>query len=117
MFGHIAGKKSTVILKNPNFSVIAALILCLVFIYSFWPWREWIFIDSAWYWFAWLSSLDNLAIFELKYHFTGSLFIIPIIYATIVFKWRGALVVSFLSLAYAVLAVGLWSTLDSIVTN
>jgi signal transduction histidine kinase len=88
-----------------------------MFIYQAWPWREWEFTNGYWKWFPWLSHLDNLAIFELKTNFTGSLFFLPIIYAAIAFNWQVTLFVSLLSLVYSLLAVGLWGDLNSILTN
>lgn len=75
------------------------------------------FTHSFWKWFSWLSYLDNLAIFELKTNFTGSLFIFPIIYTAIAFNWQGTVIVSLVSLLYSLLEVGLWGDITSILNN
>jgi two-component system sensor histidine kinase DegS len=63
-----------------------------------WPWREWQFQSGLWRWMPWLSSFFTVAVFESHNHIIGSLFLVPIIYATIVFRWQGAMVVFLFSL-------------------
>jgi signal transduction histidine kinase len=104
-------------LKSPHFWVIVAIILFLIFIYQFWPWREWRFAYS-WHWLRWLSFLRNLVVFEFSCRFVGSLFLIPIIYATLAFHWRGTLIATLLSLiGFFPVVAGLWHNLDSWLTN
>jgi two-component system, NarL family, sensor histidine kinase DegS len=95
------------ILKNAHLWIIAVVTLFLTLFYPLWPWREWQFTQGVWGWFPWLSSLYSLALFERSHYLVGSLFLFPIIYATIVFKWRGALIIFLFSL------IGLWQTIPS----
>ena len=103
--------------KSPHFWANIAITLVLIFIYRAWPWRSWDFDESLWRWFGWLSPLYTLAIVEFMLHVIGILFLVPIIYAAIIFSWRGALVAYLLSL-FGVLPITLnvWS-LSSFITN
>lgn len=105
------------LLRNIHFWILICLILLLVYIYQYWPWRIWEFEYGISHWFKWLSSLDYLALFELRYHFIGSLFLIPIIYSAIIFNWKGALITSAFSVVYSMLAIGLWVPVDYIIVN
>ncbi|MBN1191903.1 MAG: sensor histidine kinase [Dehalococcoidales bacterium] len=84
--------------KNHHFWIILAITVLLIFFYSIWPWREWEFTHGFWKWFPWLSSFYYLAVFESFNNIIGSLFMIPTIYATIIFRWKGALVLFLLAL-------------------
>jgi two-component system, NarL family, sensor histidine kinase DegS len=97
--------KNRPVYQSLHFWIIVAITIFLIFIYPLWPWREWQFTDGIWQWLSWLSSLRYLALFESSHHLIGSLFLLPIIYATIVFKWYFALVVFLVSF------VGLWNIL------
>lgn len=102
------------IVKSPHFWAITVITLALIFTYQAWPWRPW----NIGPWFPWLSSLSNLALVELRNHIVGILFLVPIIYAAVVFSWRGALAVSLPSLGGGVLPiiVDIWSIV-SIMAN
>ena len=93
--------------------IILAVILFLTFLYSKWPWREYTPYGLWEY-----PGLFRLASLEFKYHFVGSLFTIPILYATVVFRWRGALVAFLMSLAGLLpLLLSIWSNLESLIIN
>jgi len=72
--------------------------LFLTFFYPLWPWREWEFTQGIWKWTPWLTVFYNVAAFESFHHLIGSLFLFPIIYATVIFRWQGALVVFLFSI-------------------
>jgi two-component system sensor histidine kinase DegS len=100
------------IVKNPHFWAILFITVALLFIYHAWPWRPWNVGP-----FPWLTSLDKLALVELMNHIVGVLFLIPIIYAAIVFSWQGALITFLLSLVGVLpIAIGIWSV-SSMITN
>lgn len=104
-------------LKSPHFWVIFVITLFLIFIYQAWPWRTWKFEEGLWPWFSWLHVLYNLAIAELINHIVGILFLVPIIYAAIVFSWQGALVTFLLALIGVLpIMLDIWST-SSLITN
>lgn len=105
------------ILNNPHLWAIIVITLFLVFIYQAWPWRIWMFEEGIWRWFSWLSPLHNVAIVELINHIVGILFLVPIIYAAVVFSWQGALA-TFLLALFGVLPImlAIWST-SSLTTN
>lgn len=101
------------IVKNPHFWAILLITVALLFIYRAWPWRPW----SVWPWFSWLTSLYNLALVELMNRIVGILFLIPIIYAAVVFSWQGALVTFLLSLVGVLpIIIDIWSV-SSLITN
>jgi two-component system sensor histidine kinase DegS len=105
------------IFKSPHFWAIIVVTLFLVFIYQAWPWRTWKFEDGFWRWFSWLSPLYDLAIVELINRIVGILFLVPIIYAAIVFSWQGALVTFLLALISVLpIIVNIWS-ISSLITN
>jgi two-component system sensor histidine kinase DegS len=105
------------VVNSPHFWVITVIILVLLFIYSAWPWREWKFTDGVWQWVPWLSSLYKLALVEIINHIIGILFLVPIIYAAVIFSWRGALATSLVSLGGVLpIIVGAQSA-DVIITN
>ena len=106
------------VLKSPHFWIIGFITLLFIFIYYFWPWRERQFFSGFPQYLMWLSPLYNLALFEMQYHMVGSLFLIPIIYAVVIFKWSGTLIVFAVAMAgiSRILAV-LWTNVDSLITN
>ena len=105
------------ILGNLHFWAIIAITFFLILIYHLWPWRPWNFDHSIWQWFQWLEPMYKLAQFEVSIHFVGTLFLVPIIYATIVFSWRGALLVYSLSLVGALpKMISVWS-IGPLITN
>lgn len=105
--------------KNPHLYVIIAITSFILAIYTFWPWREWNFYSGAGQWFSWLSliRIHSLAAFEFSNHFFGCLFIIPIIYTTIVFRWRGSLIISFISVTYIIIVIHSWTSINSMLIN
>jgi two-component system sensor histidine kinase DegS len=82
------------IINSPHFWVILTISLTLIFIYQAWPWRA----NNVEPWFPWLSSLYKLAVTEFVNHTVGILFLVPIVYAALVFSWRGTLAACLLSL-------------------
>jgi signal transduction histidine kinase len=78
-------------IRNPHTWIIIFIILILASVY----YSHLFFIDiseSRWKW------LWYLVFFEFKYTLNGSLFLIPFIYAAIVFRWPGTLIVLIFSL-------------------
>ena len=71
------------IIHSIHFWVIIAIIGALTLIY--YAWNDWF----PWYW--------RFFVFELRNHVIGSLFFIPFVYASLVFWWRGSLIVWVLS--------------------
>jgi two-component system sensor histidine kinase DegS len=113
MLGIFPIKTKGKIVNNPHFWAIIVVTLALIFIYQEWPWRAW----SLGPWFSWLSPLYNLVLIELKGHIVGILFLVPIIYAAIVFSWQGALVTFSLSLVGVLpIILDIWST-SSLINN
>ena len=113
MLGILPLKTKSKIVKNPHFWVIIVITLALIFLYSAWPWRPW----NLEPWFTWLSPLHNLVLLELRWHIVGILFLVPIIYAAVVFSWQGALVTFLLSLVGVLpIVLDIWST-SSLINN
>jgi two-component system sensor histidine kinase DegS len=114
---NILAKTKGKILKSPHFWAILFITLFLVFIYQAWPWRTWKFEEGIWQWFSWLSPLYAVALTEVINHVVGILFLVPIIYAAVVFSWQGALVAFMLALIGVMpIATDIWST-SSLITN
>lgn len=117
MLGSALVKTKGKFFKSPHFWAIIVITLFLVLIYQAWPWRTWKFEEGFWQWFSWLSPLYNLAIIELINRVVGILFLVPIIYAAVVFSWQGALVTFLLALISVLpIALDVWST-SSLITN
>lgn len=93
------GKNNNIfdILKNIHFWIILIILFLLLYIYHLWPWYIWQINHSPLAMIPWFFSLHNLALWESKYQFFGALFFIPIIYACIIFKWRGVLTITLLT--------------------
>jgi signal transduction histidine kinase len=90
----------------------------MIFIYTTWPWRSYKFTQGIWQWFPWLSSLYGLAVIEAKNHIIGVPFLIPIVYSSVFFLWRGAMVVSFLSRGGILsILVEMWSDYSTLLGN
>jgi two-component system sensor histidine kinase DegS len=105
------------IYKSPHFWVILVSTLFLLLIYQAWPWRTWQFEEGFWQWFSWLHPLYSLALVELMNHIVGVLFLVPIIYAAVVFSWQGALVIFLLALIGVLpITLDIWSV-SSLITN
>jgi two-component system sensor histidine kinase DegS len=101
------------IVNNLHFWAIIVVTLALIFIYQAWPWRPW----NVGPWYSWLSQLYSLALVELRGHIVGILFLAPIIYASVVFSWQGALVTFLLALVGVLpIMVDIWS-ISSLITN
>jgi two-component system sensor histidine kinase DegS len=115
--GILSIKTKGKLVGNPHFWAIIVITLVLIFIYQAWPWRVWRFDYGIWQWFPWLSSLYRLAILESTNHIVGILFFAPIIYASAFFSWRGALVVSLLSLGGVLLVVVDMWPINIIISN
>jgi two-component system sensor histidine kinase DegS len=109
----IPQKQKGNIIKNPHFWAILTISLVLVYIYRAWPWRPWNLGER----FLWLSPLYNVVLFELKNHIIGVLFLVPTIYAAIIFSWQCILVAYLLALAGLLpIAIGILS-MSSLITN
>jgi two-component system sensor histidine kinase DegS len=106
-------KPSGNIIRSPHFWVILVISLALVFIYQSWPWRA-LSIGSG---FPLLTSLDSLAFWEVRNRIIGVLFLIPIIYATVAFSWRGALVSFLVALAGILPILTRFRSTNNIITN
>ena len=79
------GRKS---LKYVHLLAITFIIIGLIVIYLNWPWSGW----PSWF--------GGFALyFEYKFFVIGSLFAIPFVYATLVYQWKGAFTVWFISFA------------------
>lgn len=70
---------------NAHFWIIIALMVALTVIY--YGWKDWF----PWFW--------RFFFFEYKNNIVGTLFIVPFVYASLVFWWRGSLIVWLLSAA------------------
>ncbi|MGD9116689.1 MAG: sensor histidine kinase [Dehalococcoidia bacterium] len=93
--------------------MILVIMVALLYIYNAWPWRPW----NVGSWFPWLTAFYGLALVELMNHIVGVLFLIPIIYAAIVFSWQGALVTFLLALVGVLpIIIDIWSV-SSLITN
>jgi signal transduction histidine kinase len=103
--------------KNVHFWIIISISAFLVLIYLAWPWREWNFSNGVFQWLIWLYPLYNLAVFEVQYHIIGSLFLVPIIYSSIIFKWQGSLASLLFVIALYPLLTRIWNNVDSRITN
>lgn len=86
------------IVNSFHFWAITGITLLLILIYQLWPWRVWYFDNGALQHFSWISFLYKLALIEFTNNIIGTLFFIPIIYASIVFPWKGVLIITLLSL-------------------
>jgi signal transduction histidine kinase len=105
------------IFKSPHFWAILVITLFLILLYQAWPWRPWKFEEGIWQWFSWLSPLYRLAVAEVINRVVGILFLVPIIYAAIIFSWRGALTTFLLAMIGVLpLVLDIWST-SSLLTN
>jgi hypothetical protein len=103
----LSGIRKSTLLINPHIWIIVFLTLFLIFLYRAWPWREFNFHSNGLHWWPLFSPLENLALFEIRYHLIGSLFFLPIIYATITyFLSKGGLLITLIPL------VGLWPVLN-----
>lgn len=117
MLGSVLLKTKGKIVKSPHFWATVVITLFLVFIYQAWPWRTWRFEEGFWRWFSWLHPLYDLAVIELINRIVGILFLVPIIYAAIVFSWQGALVTFLLALISVLpIMLDIWSV-SSLITN
>jgi two-component system sensor histidine kinase DegS len=106
-------KDKRTIVTSPHFWMVLAITLALIFLYQAWPWRT----GYVWQQFPWPSFLFDLAVMEFVNHTVGLLFLVPIIYAAVVFSWPGALVACLLSFGGILpIIVGTWS-IDAMITN
>jgi signal transduction histidine kinase len=67
-------------IRDPRFWIIAFIMVALFIFYQSWPWKN--FYDCIY----------KLAVTELNTNTIGSLFLIPIILSTLLFRWRGTLI-------------------------
>jgi signal transduction histidine kinase len=113
MLAILPPKPSGNIIRNPHFWAILVISLAIIFVYQFWPWRT----LSVGSWFSWLTSLDSLAFWEVSNRIIGILFLIPIIYATVAFSWKGALMSFLLALAGILPILTRFRSTNNIITN
>jgi|WetSurMetagenome_2_1015567.scaffolds.fasta_scaffold10053_1 two-component system, NarL family, sensor histidine kinase DegS len=96
--------------KNPHFWIVVVVSAWLLFIYQVWPWPEQRFASGLWRSFSWLSVLESVVLHvEIKYHLFGSLFLIPIIYASLTLSWPGGIFAWFLALIWVLPSILSWS--------
>ena len=67
------------VVPNPHFWVIIAIIVTITVMY--YGWKDW--FPWFWHWF----------VIEHRYNAIGSLYFVPFLYASIIFWWRGSLIV------------------------
>ena len=92
------------IIHNIHFWIIIAVIAVITVIY--YAWQDWF----PWFW--------GFYFFEYKNDMLGSLFLIPFIYASLVFWWRGSLIVWLISVVVTVPRLIHYSpTLESFIRN
>ncbi len=95
--------------KNIHFWLLCIVLSLILFIYFAWPWRFWQLEHGLWRWFPILSSLEELGLWEASNQIFGILFLIPIIYTTLIFQWQGALNMFFLATAALLpIVLGSW---------
>jgi two-component system sensor histidine kinase DegS len=81
LFQKLRNRKSTKLSSNPHFWAIVVITVVIIFLYSLFPIFK---IRPEWLWY--------LQFVEFQIQFHGILFCIPIVYASAIFWWRGALV-------------------------
>ena len=97
--------------NNPHFWVVIFMTVVIILIYQVWPWREWQFVGGFWKHFSWLSALDMLVInVELRYRLFGFLFLIPIVYGSLMLSWQGGILAWALSLIWVLPTLFKWRT-------
>jgi signal transduction histidine kinase len=97
--------------RNPHFWIVLSMSILLLLIYRAWPWREWQFTDGIWRLFPWLSALDFLVVdIELRFRVFGVLFLIPIIYGSLVLSWPGGVFAWLLSLIWVLPTFVSWGS-------
>ncbi|MBI4285181.1 MAG: sensor histidine kinase [Chloroflexi bacterium] len=69
--------RNFLLIPDVYFWIILVLIVSLIVFYSDWPWLRW------------SPLLDWLARLEFRQKAIGSLFLVPFVYASIVYGWRG----------------------------
>jgi two-component system, NarL family, sensor histidine kinase DegS len=96
--------------RNRHVWVVVIMSAVLLFVYQAWPWSWWHFASGIWRSFGWLSVLQPVVLHvELKYHFFGVLFLIPVIYGSVTLGWAGGMFAWFLSLFWSVPTLLAWS--------
>ncbi len=97
------------VFKNVHFWIILVIFIFLILLYQSWPWRE-MQLSETWQRFSWLTFFQSIADFEFLNHLVGILFLVPILYAAVVFSWRGALFSWLLAVAGVLpLTLRLWN--------
>ncbi|MBN1367773.1 MAG: sensor histidine kinase [Dehalococcoidales bacterium] len=98
--------------SNVHIWIIITLAITLTIFYRNWPWREW---AANYDWFA--PILVKLSLAEFKYHIIGSLFLIPIIYSTFVFRLNGSIFSLILSIDVFIRIFSTWHNVEYLVIN
>jgi two-component system, NarL family, sensor histidine kinase DegS len=118
MIQAIAMDQKKPLVKNYHFWAIVLIFAFLIIVYLPWPWREWNLDYGIWRWMGWLAPLYDLAKIEVHYQIVGSLFLLPVIYASIVFKWQGSLIGSVvLMISVLPIIISLWGDFTMRMTN
>ncbi len=96
--------------KNAHFWGVVVLLALLLFIYQAWPWVPIHFRSGIWSAFSWLSVLEPLVLHvEIPFHFFGSLFLIPVVYGSLMLGWQGGMFAWFVSLFWSIPTLLSWS--------
>lgn len=104
-----SGKES--VIRRPHFWSIVFLILALTILYYTFEYAK----PITDYWVPWFK---HVIIFEFRYSVNGILFYIPFIYSTLVFQWRGIVVVWSVSMVLILPHIMSFSTNPaSLITN
>ena len=85
--------------RNPHVWIIIVVSFFLWYLYGSWPWGSWIPVTGVETSPLWISWFRQLAFIEVANHIVGILFFIPILYASIVLSWRGAVFTGLIALA------------------
>jgi signal transduction histidine kinase len=108
---------TTRVARNPHFWVVVVLSVGLLLIYQGWPWPEWKLHKGLWRLFPWLTELDFLVVHvEIRYHLFGTLFLLPIIYASLTLSWPGGIFAWLLALIWVLPTLLSWNN-SSVIIN
>jgi signal transduction histidine kinase len=101
--------------SNYHFWILIVVTGIIFYMYTAWPWREWQ-ISVIWPWISPLF-LQQFALMEVSNYMLGILFYIPILYATLIFTWKGTLITTLVAVwSVSPIISKLWIT-GSLLTN
>lgn len=96
--------------RSPHFWIVVVLSVGLLFIYQAWPWSRLQLGEGVWRSFPWLAGLEPLVLkVELRYHLFGSLFLVPITYASLTLSWPGGIFAWCLALIWLLPTLLAWN--------